>query len=310
MRVGFIVNPNAANGSCRKIWPAIEDKARQLFDDVLVFETECQGDGTPLVHRAQQEQVDLFVSVGGDGTHNEVVSGIVQHAPGAELGILSIGTGGDFRKTFGIQKDPMLALEQLAGGYAKDMDAGKIEYISLQDKPETRYFANIASIGIGGLVDKLVNESSKALGGKASFFVGSLRATMQYKNFDCRIELDGNTAYEGPLFLVSVCNGQFYGGGMNVAPMADPHDGLFDVVIMEDFGWGDKLRMAKNIYKGKHIGSPRIQHHRARHMQLTTEATAAWIDLDGEFPGRMPGSCTILPAAYRLRVPAGYASRP
>ena len=145
------------------------------------------------------------------------------------------GTGGDFRRAFGWDLELNSALERLRTEKTEPFDVGLIEYVDHQGKPESRYFANIASFGVSGMVAHEVNKGSKALGGNLSFVWGTVKAMVKYKDRTVRFAW---TAAAGELAItaIAVCNGRYFGSGMCVAPEALTHDGLFDVTIWRDYG--------------------------------------------------------------------------
>jgi len=303
----FIVNPNAANGTAAKIWPALADKVRARVGEFTVLFTERMGHAMELARRAAADGADLVVSVGGDGTLNEVVNGLLKPDgmpvnPEAALAQICIGTGGDFRKTTGLPKEQEGALAWLAGEKTLPLDIGKLEMHDHQDRPVTRFFANIASLGIGGDIDDRVNRTTKLFGGFASFFWGSLVSMLRYKNKPVHLILDDEKDLGvRKVFSVAVANGRFFGGGMQVAPNADLRDGLFDIVIMGDLTMGEKLTEMPKIYKAGHLGHPKIEFYRGRKLTATSAETVL-LDVDGEAPGKLPTTFTLLPAALRLKV--------
>lgn len=303
----FIVNPNSANGSTRKEWPGIEALARERFPKLEVRFTTKPFEAPTLVSRAIHAGADLVVSVGGDGTHNEVVNGFFENDkainPEATLGILSRGTGGDFRRTLGLGRcsggEMVAAVNQLAGCRTTACDVGRLTFVANGGEACVRYFINIASFGIGGEVDKRVNESSKALGGKASFFIGSLKAALAYKNRRVRVSVDGKPFYEGPMYNVAVANGRFFGGGMMIAPNAEIDDGLFDVVACGDLNFFESLALARTIYSGKHLALPKVSTTRGKVVTAESEERVL-LDVDGEAPGRLHAKFENVHAALRV----------
>jgi YegS/Rv2252/BmrU family lipid kinase len=215
-----------------------------------------------------------------------------------------MGTGGDFRKTAGIPKEFADAVKLLSGGQTKTIDVGRMEMTNPEGQTVIRYFLNIASFGIGGDIDSRVNNSSKALGGFISFAWASITAMLMYKNQTVRIVLDdAHDLGERKIFSVAVANGQFFGGGMHVAPMADLSDGIFEVIVMGDFKLHETLGNMSKIYKAQHLAHPKVEHYRARKVTATSNETVL-LDVDGEQPGKLPTVFTICPGALKLRTPA------
>ncbi len=290
----FIVNPNSANGSTRREWPRIEQAARERFPKMEVRFTSRSYEAPEIVRQALHDGADCIVSVGGDGTHNEVVNGFFEDDKPinalATLGILSRGTGGDFRKTLGLGRcsgsEMIDSIAQLAACRVAPCDVGKMQYHTDDGEPAVRYFLNITSFGIGGEVDRRVNQSTKILGGKASFFIGSLRAAFAYKNKAVRVRCDGEDFIEGPIYNVAVANGKYFGGGMFVAPNAEIDDGLFDVVACGDLNFFESLKLGQSIYDGSHLSLPKITWRRAKVVEAVSDQNVL-LDVDGEAPGKL-----------------------
>ena len=187
----------------------------------------------------------------------------------------------------------------------RPIDVGRLHYVTDGGAPAVRHFINIASFGIGGLVDRYVNESSKAFGGTLSFAFATLKAGASYKNAKVRLTLDGGPAREGRIYNVAVANGRYFGGGMKVAPDAALDDGMFDVITMGDFGFGDLLFRGLDIYSGKHLRNPKVSVHRARRVEAeAVDGAEVLLDVDGEAPGRLPASFELLQGALQVRARA------
>lgn len=300
-----VVNPASANGRTGRRWPELAARLRARVGEFEVAFTERPRQAGDLVAAAIRRGAEQIVSVGGDGTHNEVVNGFF--APDVDcsavtLAVVPTGTGGDLRRTLGLSSDPIEAIDAI-GRDIRRADAGRIEYTTHDGDTESSYFINIASFGIAGLVDKLVNSSSKALGGKVSFLWGTARAAMRYQNQPVRLVLDDGEPLKRTINNVAVANARYFGGGMKIAPEADMTDGRFDVVIVGDLGTVQMARGLSSIYRGEHIGRSGIEHFRAKTVRAEPATDAAvLIDMDGEQPGRLPATFSIVPGAFNISV--------
>ncbi len=188
--------------------------------------------------------------VGGDGTVNEVVNGVA--GTGAEIALLSSGTGEDFGRTHGIPDRFEDAVRTVLDGGTKTIDVGRVEC----DGSPPRFFANVGSAGMSGSVARRANAMSKVLGGKATFFYALTREFLAWQNTHVAVELDGGVRREGRLHDVIVANGNFHGGGMKLAPDAGQDDGLFDVVTIGDVNKLDFLTTAPKLYSGRYLSHP------------------------------------------------------
>ena len=307
-----VVNPASANGRTGRRWPELAAALRSRLGKVEHAFTSAQGEASRLAREALDRGYDFIISVGGDGTHNEVINGFcdVDGATireGAAMGVVPTGTGGDLRRTLALPKEAMPAIDAL-GVRLVDMDLGHVAFVDHHGRPASRYFVNICSFGISGLVDKLVNESSKALGGKASFLWGVARATIRYSNQAVRLRIDESEPRVVKVNNVAVANGQYFGGGMRIAPNAAMDDGVFDVTVVGDLGVVSMARGIGKLYRGDHIGMENIETYRATAVfaEPSDADIEVLIDVDGEQPGRLPATLTIRPAAFRMSVGLGY----
>ena len=310
-RIVVVVNPRSQAGALGRKWSFIAAQLRRelgAFEDVL---TRGPGDATRLAREALDSGADTVVAIGGDGTINEVMNGFFEDgAPvktKAALGILPFGTGGDFRKTIHLSKELERSAQVLRNGHRKTIDVGRLDYTTARGDTATRMFINIASFGISGLVDEYVNKAStKFLGGLVSFAVATVRASVEYENQRVRLVFDGDEAsgIERTINTVAVCNGRYFGGGMFVAPDAKLDDGKFDVVILGDLDTRDLVTGGYRLYTGTHLGLPKIDHRFATTVEARPLGSdAVRLDVDGETPGKLPATFTLVPGALDVVVP-------
>src|SRR5882724_5614161 len=294
MKLRLIVNPTAGSGRAAQRVPVLKRLLEDRGIQAEIAETRAPGDATRLVHEARADGVECLLVMGGDGTLNEVSQGYLsadgQPLPGPDLALLPSGTGGDFRKSFELGTSLEEAVERLATATPRPLDLGLLELSSHSGETIRRAFLNITSFGLGGLTDRLVNSGPKWIGGRAAFFVGTLRAMVSYRNAPVRVKVDGAVCLEAPIVNVAVANGRFFGGGMQIAPEADPSDGLFDVVALHDMTRAQSVALARRIYQGSHVGQPGVRVARGALIEAESLVPRAevLIDMDGETPGRLP----------------------
>lgn len=305
--VRVVLNPRAGAGSAKRLLPEVRRELERLGLASDVAETSGPRDAGRLVKRAHADGVPMIAVMGGDGTLNEAAQGYIDEdgnaVPGPELLVVPAGTGGDFRKTLGVTTTAD-AIRRATSGVSLPHDLGLLRIHTEEGRPITRAFINITSFGIGGVADKMVNQSPKWLGGKASYFLGSARAWLRYTNQPMRVRVDGDVFEEGPVFNLAVCNGKFFGGGMKVAPDADAADGLFDVVSMGDFTKMEGLSLSNKIYAGTHLAARAVKVTRGAIVEADPihPWTKVLIDMDGETPGMLPLKATVLRGAVNIRV--------
>jgi diacylglycerol kinase (ATP) len=237
------------------------------------------------------------VAVGGDGTMNEVVNGLMQRDEPPVLAVIPLGTGMDFVRTYGIANRFEDAVGVAAGDGVRTIDVGRVEH-----SRGARYFANVGSVGMSAAVAQRANGMSKALGGKATFFYALTRVFLEWQNTPISVDLGDGTRREARMHDVIVANGRWHGGAMMLAPDAEPDDGLFDVILIGDINKRDFVTTAPKIYKGTYLAHPKVELLRARAVSVEAPERLP-IELDGEQVGATPARFEVVPRALRVRVP-------
>jgi YegS/Rv2252/BmrU family lipid kinase len=307
MKTFLVVNPRSAGGQTGKRWAELSAKVGGVLGQFGHEFTAGAMDAARIARKAIQDGYECIVAVGGDGTINEVVNGFFHEGKAlnsnAALGVIPRGTGGDFRRAFGWDLELDSALARLRTDKTEPFDVGLVEYINHQGKPEQRYFANIASMGVSAFVANEVNRSNKALGGNMAFVWGTVKGLFGFDPPTVKFRADGGPQKSLPINVVAVANGRYFGSGMCVAPDALTHDGLFDITIWSGYTLKDFIFKSKGIYSGEHVtwkGTSRLQ---CRTFEADSESGAeVLIEIDGEVPGRLPAKMTVLPSAIRLKV--------
>ncbi len=308
-KIMVVVNPHSGSGAAGRQWPSMKTILRQrlgVFDAQL---TQGPGHATDITREALLRGYDTILSIGGDGTNNEIINGFFDGTTPirqeATFGCISRGTGSDFIKTLKIPKHTEGALDVLLTGKRHVIDLGRIVFVDNEDRHVTRYFVNIASFGIGGSVDEKVNSTSKRFGGLLSYMWATLSTLVQYENQAVTLSIDHQPEQEMRIVDVAVANGQYFGGGMHVAPAAAVDDGLFDVIILGDFSKWEAIRDGMKIYRGTHTTHPKVTCVRARSVEARSSERVL-LDVDGEQPGRLPALFDIVPGALHVYVPQSF----
>ena len=237
--------------------------------------------------------------VGGDGSVNEVVNGIAGRD--VELAVVARGTGWDFVRTYGIPRGIDDAARVALHGSVRTIDAGHVTYRTWAGEEGESKFANIASAGMSGAIAQRANETTKALGGKASYLWATLAVFARWQNGEVRVTVDGEER-RAPMHDVVIANGRYFGGGMMMLPEAEPDDGLFDVLTIGDLTKRDLLVTLPKTYRGRHLPHPKAEVLRGATVTVDADAPLP-IELDGEQPGTTPARFEVLPGALRVRVP-------
>ena len=327
----LIVNPACGARSSARSLPRILARAQEALGDVVVLYTSRPGHARELAEKAAREGYPLIVAVGGDGTFSEVANGVLDFAdavaggPAAEqtvitgadstqsgdapvVGLINVGTGGDFRRSLGIEAGFDHCLEALTSGRERLVDVGRASFRAMDGRTIEQYFVNVLSAGLGGLVDRYVDRMPAFLGGRIAYYLAALGAVIVSKEqpLQARITWQGETRENIiPAYLVAICNGRWFGGGMDVAPMASFDDGRLEVVTVTAPSKPYLADRVRGVYTGRHLEEPTVHHFPCEGLELRLGEEAAehrfFLDVDGEPLGSLPLRVKVMPRRLRVR---------
>lgn len=299
----FIVNPKAGDGSTGSDWPLIKSLAEDRLGRFEAYFTGGPGDAGEIARRAITGGAQQLVCVGGDGTLNEVVNGLLgtENSRGADvqLGFIPDGTGCDIVRTISIPADVGQAVAVIADGHTRRVDVGRLFFQDHNDNRVCRYFHNVASFGIGGEVAQRVNRSSKRFGPFFAFIWATLLTIFLFGKKDVRLTIDDQPESVHRVWNVAIANGQFHGGGMWIAPGAAVDDALFHVTVIGDLSLAEVLRNLSRLYNGRIAEIKKVTMLTARKVEARSDE-AVLLEIDGEQPGRLPAVIDILPGALNM----------
>jgi diacylglycerol kinase (ATP) len=299
-RAFVVVNPRAGNGRTHARWPAIRDELVRAGLTIDVAETTGPGVATSLARRAADAAWPLVVAVGGDGTVNEVINGLVSASgrPLATLGVIATGRGRDVCRNLGITTDPLLAARGLAGAPDVVADLNRAEW----QGGDHRYFVNAAGIGFDA--DVAARSRSGWGSGTLPYLFAILTTLSRYAPRPATVELDNIVISRGAVAGVVIANGEYYGGGMRIAPGASPTDGRLNLVVLGDIGRMELIRWLPTLYTGRHVENPKVKAYVGKKVTITAPPGMP-MHVDGEPVAPSPVSVSVTPGALRLRrVPA------
>lgn len=296
-----IVNPAAGAGKTAKKWPQIMAFLKAIglrFDYGL---TEAPGHAIELAKSAANAGYNLVVSVGGDGTLNEVVNGLYDsgNIGRMTLGIIGTGTGSDYIRTLGIPRAYKEACQCVLSPRRLRIDLGVIEYMN-NDRIAKRLFINFAGVGFDAEIVKATTQKFKAVGVMPAYLLGLLATFAFYRNRMISLTVDGETE-ERKICTILVSNGKYGGGGMLAAPDADPTDGLFDALLIGDLTKPDLLWSLPRVYKGSHLTHSKVIVKRAKNVEIRPMQPTA-LQADGELLGEAPAKFKVLHGALQIIV--------
>ena len=303
-----ILNPKAAGGRAAKAWPGIAASLQQRFGGVEERFTSRPGHATELARSAIEAGGDLVVAVGGDGTINEVANGFLRDGkpvrPAATLGIIPIGTGGDFRRTLQLPSEIDEAVEVIAAGRTLTIDVGLARLNGYDGVPVERYFVNVVSLGMGGDVSKRAKNFLSPLGGGVAFLYATLEVFLTYRAKHVRLQLDDTPLDEKFCITnIAIGNGRYHGGGMHPCPTAVLDDGQFEVTTIDRLNMFELVRDLPVLYSDDIYQHPKVRHFRASKV-VAQSAETTRIEVDGEALGTLPLEVKLLPRVLPVIVPA------
>lgn len=297
----LITNRKAGRGAVAKAMPEIQSHLKERGLEYEIRYTAGPGHARELARSALEGGLRFVVAVGGDGTVHEVVNGMIRDDvavdPEAVLGVIGAGTGCDFIRTFGIPGMPGHAVAHLDGPESFPIDIGKVTY-QQDGNSVTRYFANIAEAGLGATTVARAERLPRILG-PLVYFVAFWLSMGKHRAVQARVDLV-DRVWEGRMNNLVVANGQYFGGGMKIAPKAAPTDGLLDVQI-EHARKREAIALLPKVYRGEHVPHPDIHEAKRARLSIDTERPIL-VEADGESLGTTPATFEVLKDIIRLKV--------
>lgn len=279
----LIVNPISGRGDGERTVPLVEEMLRGHGLDFDLVRTERPWHAAKLAQQAAMDGYDVVVAVGGDGTANEVLNGLMQAKQAGDhddvaLGVLSVGRGNDFAFGVGVPRDLAAGCRALAQGHRRTIDVGRVVGGLY---PQGRYFGNGVGIGFDAVVGFEALKMTR-LHGFPSYIVAALKTIFLYYRAPLvRLEYDGQTDTL-PALMVSIMNGRRLGGGFMMAPQAEVDDGLFDLCIASQVSRARILSLIPRFMNGTQATQKSIQTAQTRRIVVTAVEGVLPAHADGE----------------------------
>ncbi|MEW6095017.1 MAG: diacylglycerol kinase family protein [bacterium] len=292
LKTKLILNPFAGK---KRLDKEIETIRKILTSEKLDFElafTQKPKDGIYLAQKAVEEGFNLIVAVGGDGTINEVVNGIIDFEE-VILGIIPIGLGNDFAWMIGLgPKDIEKACKTLSNGTVKKIDVGVVN---------NRYFVNGVGIGFDAQVAKERLKYKGMLSGLGLYLYAVMKTLFKYKSIQANIKLDDKEININ-LLLIAIGVGKRCGGGFLLTPEAELDDGLFDVCVIQQIGKLKALCSLPKTLKGIHTTMPEVNMYRAKQIIVNLPVPLTG-HVDGEIIEGNTYQIGLLPKKLKVMYP-------
>ena len=339
-RVVVIAHPGAGRGAFARVWPAVAVALDALGVGYDVRLTTRALEAAEFAHQAAEAGSSLVLAVGGDGTLHEVVNGLLHdHTTGSAhadhrlptLGLVPAGRGGDYARGLHVPSDPLVLAERFAAVVAGDptaarpVDIGQATYratalVAGRPAPEppiveaplevgadgggdrqARYFINGAGVGFSPFVAQRTARFPPRLGAYL-YTAASLLTIVDWRDRSLRLRWGDGDEETRAVESIELALGGYEGGGMHVAPDADPTDGLFDAVLIDATSRWELVTFAWRIRSGDHIRSPQVEVRRtdALSVEVADGRGPVYLQADGELLGRDPFTFRMLPSALRF----------
>ncbi|WP_066186246.1 MULTISPECIES: diacylglycerol kinase [Gracilibacillus] len=277
-RARIIYNPTSGREAFKKELPEVLRKFEEAGYETSAHATTSEGDGINAARKAVEQQFDLIIAAGGDGTVNEVVHGIAEQPNRPKLAIIPVGTTNDFARALGIPREIHKAVDTILEHHTMRLDIGKVN---------DHHFMNIAG---GGKLTELTYEvpsKLKTMLGQLAYYLKGMEMLPSLKPIKATIEYDGHI-FEDEIMLFLVSNTNSVGGFEKLAPAAQMNDGYFDLLILRKTNLAEFVRIASLATKGAHLEDDHIFYAKANRIKVHAEEKMQ-LNIDGEFGGMLPG---------------------
>lgn len=285
----LLINRHARQGET-KIDGAIESLKRFGFE-IVEASTENPTE-LPQIISQHQNQVDLVIIGGGDGTLNAAIEGLVEAQ--LPLGILPLGTANDLARTLAIPTDLTAACEIIAVGYQEKIDLGWVN---------GKHFFNVASLGLSVQITRRLSKELKQRWGIFAYGIAATQALLQSRPFTAQLRLNQGEVVSMRTVQIAVGNGRYYGGGMTVADRAKIDDQRLDVYSLNVKHWWQLILLLPGMRSGNHTSWKFVAHYRCREVEVRTRRSRS-INTDGEITTATPADFRVIPQALSVFVPA------
>ncbi|OFW67454.1 MAG: hypothetical protein A2Z12_03355 [Actinobacteria bacterium RBG_16_68_21] len=296
--VALVVNPRAGKGRVGRELPRLANiiEGRGSHPEILL--TEHGGHAVELARDAARRGADTIVAVGGDGTVNEVVNGMISDdrpVGTSRFAVIAAGSGCDFARSFDLPKDVDDHLGAFDGPL-RPLDVGRIDCAARDGGTTIRYFVNIAEAGMAAATVARASQYPRWMG-RSRYVVAFWPSLARFKPVKLNVSTT-NGSFTGVAHNALVANARYFGGGMHISPHSNPSDGLFDAQV----SIGPKRQaftMIPRFFRGTHLPDPRIIQLTATAFRIEAERPIP-VEADGEVVGETPATFTVLPGVLQL----------
>ena len=291
-----VVNPAAGGGHAVRSVEWLRDRLAARPEARLEI-TSRPGDAERLAADARRAGHDRVIAIGGDGTVQEVLNGLLSASEPAALGIVPLGAGNDLARSLKLPRETASAWRIAIGHATRRIDVARARNGSGAE----RWFASAGGVGFDAQVAAAMAHRSGWQGGRAGYLLTTLAELRRFENRRLRISVDG-VAESGAVLFVAIANGAYYGGGMRIAPGARLDDGQLDLCVVGDVSRLTVLRQLPNLYRGTHVDHPQVEMRAGAIIEIEGD-DGTRVHLDGEPFGGLPLSVSVAHRALEVASP-------
>ena len=304
MKVAFLINRIVKN------YDNVVNTIHQGFSgwEYKIFISDYPGHISLLAKQAIEEKFEIIITVGGDGTHNETINGVMSHFKTGEgnalkdydlesvkqikLGLLPAGTGNDFSRTIQVSFDVNRLKSLIESGSSHLVDIGFTSFYDKNLRPTTRFFVNITDVGMGGEVVRKLENKLPLLSNQVQYGIRIATTFLTYKKSHIKAHADG-WEWKGNVMNFIVANGKWFGSGLGVAPEAEINDGQFEIAILGNINIFDYVKNLNTVKQCVKVEHPEVKYHRLSEITIApADRRPLAIDMDGEYAGFAPITLT------------------
>lgn len=303
-----IVNLLSGSGKCGRDWEHI---ARMLYAHGIDFDTVFTGHRFHAIDLTKRAIIEdgyrNLIAIGGDGTVHEVANGILMQrevpSTSIRLGVIPVGTGNDWIRSFAIPKEYLGAVKVIAQGNERIQDVAKATFRNRKGEDEVRYCVNVSGAGLDATVNlRVCQMKEKGKNGKAAYMRQLIKSVLTYKSCQMTVRVDGINEAKGLIMSTAVGIGQYNGSGMRQLPDSVADDGLLDVTVIEAMSPVRVALAVKKLYNGKVYTHRRVNNYKGRTVEFLSDEVRE-VEIDGEALGTTPAKFQIEDKRLRIIIP-------
>ncbi len=270
--IAIIVNPHAGKHDKKSVVNSLKHYAEASNTPYTLLYSQRPMQIVDLAASAALSGCERLIVAGGDGSIQEAVEGLSRSNWPCPVAVIPCGTGNDLAKSLNIPTDIDEAVKVAFTGQVVPLTLGTMN---------EHFFANITSTGLDADITALRTKLKPIIAGPLAYLVATVLTIIRYRPTKYQLNIDGRQI-EGEYALIAVANGKYYGGGMQIAPHADPTHPDFNVVAVKGLKPLKLLSLLHLVYSGKHVDTPHVEEYYGSHIKITSNNRSIAINYDGE----------------------------